>query len=182
MKRTGRLIALGMSLVMLFSLAGCKTKVKEYDKDSLVSALESELNIDEDDMYISRSESDVSGHPSADCVTASYKDARINAFFCDNATSAKEVFAAYYTEFENTFNQDGQFKGTYAADKTDDYGYIVINGDMSGVSIFGDRYRAGSLHAGLYHNGSMLIMIIPSNPDGIDNAGEIIEALGLIDA
>ena len=176
MKRTGRLIALGMSLVMLVSLAGCGTKVKSFDKDSLVSALESELNIDEDDIYISRSESDVSGHPSADCVTASYKDARINAFFCDDATSAKDVFAAYYTEFEDTFNQNGQFKGTYAADKTDDYGY------MSGVSLFGNRYIAGSLHAGLYHNGSMLIMIIPSNPDGLDNAGEIIEALGLIDA
>ena len=183
MKRTGKLLALGMSLVMLFSLAGCKTKVKEYDKDSFVAVMTDKLGIPDSDIYSARNEGD-NEHPAADVYTTVYKNARINAYFCDDAKAAKKEFDDMWSDFDASFNQHDQFNGNFIGSNTeDDFGYIVINGDNSEVSIFGSIFATGHMHAGLYYSGSMLVMIMPAQMDGTtDEVTDVISALGFPDA
>lgn len=182
MKLSTRLTAFVLVFSMVFSLTSCTGSIKEYDKDSFVSALKEKLELGDEDIVISRNEGDINNFPEADIVVTNYEDAAVLAYFCDDESGAKRVFDEYYSEFNDTFNQSNMFKGNYIAESDDNSGCIVINGDMSGVSLFGTRFAIGKLHGGVYYSGSMIVMVIPASEEGFDSVGEVIKALGFKDA
>jgi len=170
-------VALITTIVMMFSLTACSKKPKEYDKDSITSLLKDELKIDEDEIYVYDSDGE-NGSPEGTSVTAKYDDARIIVLIYDDADEANEAFNEAYKEFQDQFNLNDRFKGDFLCNNSDDYGYIVINGNESGVNVFGDIFATGSLYGGLYYSGSMITMVRPEGPDSFSGVNEVIEALG----
>lgn len=181
MKKGKTVIALSLVASMLFSLTACSSGVKEYNKDSLMDVLKSELKLDDDEIFVHESEDDATSRYEGTVVTARYEDARINAVFLNDAEDAADAFEEYYDDFDDNFNSHDQFNGDYAIHSADGSGYIVINGKDSEVHFFGDRYANGPLHAGLYYSGSMIVFILPENDDGMEDVGKIISALGFKD-
>ncbi len=163
---------------MMFQLTACK-KVVEYDEESLITVLEDELGMDEDEIYTAENDSSQNGYPDADLVTARYGDARINAVFVEDADEAENLFAEYYDGFINSFDADDSFEGNYIFKSSDGSGYIVVNGSDIGTSVFGARYASGDVYIGLYYSGPMIIFVTPENMDSdLDDVGAVIEALG----
>lgn len=178
MKRSRSVLALGLTVVMMFQLTACK-KVVEYDEESLITVLEDELGMDEDEIYTAENDSSQNGYPDADLVTARYGDARINAVFVEDADEAEDLFAEYYDEFIESFDAGDSFEGNYIFKSSDGSGYIVVNGSDIGTNVFGGRFSSGDVYIGLYYSGPMIIFVTPENMDSdLDDVGAVIEALG----
>lgn len=164
-----------MAGVMLFSLTACGKKVKEYDVDSATKLMVDKLKIDEDDIYASDFD-DYKGDMKGEGVTAKYEDARIMIMVFDDEDDAKDVFDEAYDQFDDTFDKNDTFKGDYVYAFEKDYGYIVIKGEAPGTDLFGDRFRTGSVYAGIYYSGSMVAYVMPEGMDvSEDDIGKVIE-------
>lgn len=177
-----KVTALTVSAVMLLT-SSCAAKkeeelIKEYDEDTLVGFLEEELDIDEDDIYITDSEDAEIRVPDGVNITCPYGRARLNAFIFEDEDDARNVFEDYYDMFEDTFNVNDQFEGDYDEEFEDDYGYITLEGDNAGTTIFGDRYMYGGICGGIYYAGHMVILIYPEGPDARHDVEDLIDAFG----
>ena len=181
MRRIRSAVSVVLVISMLFSLAACSSKVKEYDKDSLTAVLKDELGISDDDINLARNEKGTNQYPAADIVTAAYKEARINCYFCDDEADAKKYFEDQYDQFCESFDKNDQFKGSSEFTSGGSYGYIVLNGDNTGTSIFGTLHMTGPVHAAFYYSGSMVMLIMPSGNETGTAVTEIIDALGYPD-
>ena len=177
MKGTKKIIAFGMAIVLLLSFTACSKGMKAYDKDALISLLQDKLSISEGDILVTETDGST-GTPAATVITAKYNNARINVSICKDAKDAAAQFKKSYDEFQNNFNKSSRFKGKYISLNEPDSGYIVINGDSPETSVFGDRFRTGSVYGGLYFTGSQIIIIIPEGMESSDDVGKIIDALG----
>lgn len=179
MKRLKTVLTIGLVITMLFPVTSCGKRITEYSEDSIITILEDDLGIDEDEIYTYENHREQNGLPDAEIVTARYGDARINAMFIDDPDEAKQEFDNYYDEFTDSFDANGQFDGNYVYENSDDYGYIVVNGTDIGTQVFGSRFATGEVYIGLYYTGSMLIAVTPEDMDGdLDDVGEVIASLG----
>ena len=177
MKRTKKIIALGMALILLLSFTACSMGVKEYDKDSMVSLLQNKLSISESDIHVVETDG-TTGTPAATVITSKYNDARINVSICKNAEDAADYFKKAYDSFKADFNTSSQFSGSSISMSGSGSGYIVIKGEKSGTSLFGDINRTGNVYGGLYYTGSEIVLVMSEAGKGIDDVGKIIDALG----
>lgn len=181
MKSIRRITALSVAVVMLFTSSCAASKeeiIKEYDEDSLVKFLEEELDIDEDDIYIIDSEDAQISVPDGVNITCRYDRARLNAYIFDDEDDARDMFEDYYDQFEETFNVNDQFEGDYDEEFEDDYGYITLEGDNAGATIFGDMYVYGGICGGIYYRGHMVIVICPEGPDSRHDVEDLVAAFG----
>ena len=177
MKTTKKIIALGMSLILLLSFTACSKGVKEYDKDSMVSLLQNKLSISESDIYVAETDG-TTGTPAATVITSKYNDARISVSICKDAKDAADYFKKAYDAFTAEFNKDSKFSGSSISMSGSGSGYIVIKGEMPGTSVFGDINRTGNTYCGLYYAGSEIVLVMSEAGKGIDDVGKIIDALG----
>lgn len=177
MRRSIPVVSVIMTVVMLMSFTACSAfKVKEYDKDSFTDVLTGSLGISQDDIATAENDGN-NGYPKATVVTAATDGARVLAYFCDDAEDARSNFKKTYDSFKGSFNSD-KFKGSSINMSTDSAGYIVLKGDNPGTSIFGDRYRTGSIYAGIYYSGSMIVTVMPDKDNADDGVKKVIDALG----
>ena len=181
MRKIRSFLSVLLTTAMLFSLTSCSRKLKEYDEETLTGILVNKLNIDEDDIYSVRNPEGQNDAPAGTVVTAVYNDARINVLFCDSADSAYDYFQREYDEFSDTFNQNGQFDGTLESECDKGNGYIIVNGEDIGSTLFGDRFATGSFHAGFYYTGSTIIVVLPEDFGNTDDVSTIISVLGYPD-
>ena len=172
-----KIISAVLVLSMMLSLTACMgKKVKEYDADGVVKVLTDNLGIPAGEVH--RSEVEAKGdNPPATSITSKYHGARITCMIT-SANYAKSVFDKNYGNFMNEFNSDNKFDGNCINGSDDNSGYIVIQGDHHGVSLFGDRYRTSKLYAAYYRAGSMVIMIVPEDGGMIQDVGEVIDEFG----
>ena len=108
------------------------------------------------------------------------EEPRLECLVYDSEKEALNAFMdIYYNPFNETFQKD-QFLGGYKCVLEDGHGYIVVDGSDLGTSIFGDRYRSGNkIYAGIYYEGSTIVIIMPKNDVSNDRIEEVIKLLGL---
>lgn len=182
MKLMKRALSLVMASVMILSLASCKINalkgVKEYSQDEMVKVLEEKLGMDEEALHLAVNDGEHNQYPSSKVLTFKYEGTRVNAYFVDDAAEAKKLFEQYYQKFEDTFNMKEMFKGSQIKAKTDNDGYIVINGIDSGVDLFGSRFSMGDIFGAIYYSNSMLILMYDETPEDVSDAKKVVQTLG----
>ena len=172
-----KVIALVMVLAMMMSVAACAGKtVKELDAQSAAAILTDKLGIPADEVKTSETEAN-GGVPAATTVTAKYNNIRINVMI-SNTDYSKQLWDKTYNQFVDEFNKSNMFSGNYWSNSGDDNGYVVIKGEKTDTSIFGDRYRTSKIYAGYYYAGSMIVMILPEQPEVDEDVGKVIDAFG----
>lgn len=179
MKVLRKITAILMTSVMVFSFAGCGSKIKFYDEDVITKLFEDELDIEEDDIHVTEMEEGVNPADGL-LITTKYNDIRINVVLFDDADDALDTFQDRYDMFNDTFDRQGIFEGNYDSDFEDNWGYIVVNGENTGSGIFGDILASGPIYAGIYYIDSMIIVVAPEpgSDINVDDMNKVLDALG----
>lgn len=181
MKCFNKIISLIVSSTMILGLCACSDTadgVKEYDSESIIEVLTNDLGIRSELITHIDVEDIPSDMPYTDYIVANYNDTMITVSFFEAKEDAKEIFDASYSEFEDSFNQNGLFDGDYITANENDYGYIVVDGENMGSDFLGDRYSAGEVSVAMYRSGAMVIAIQPTLGSDLENVDKVIDALG----
>lgn len=141
--------------------------------------LADKLGVSESDIM----ESDASTFQNANAYEGTYylcSDGSLPSMDCrvyDNADEAREYFEDCYDSFTESFSGEN-CEAEYLLE--DDYGYIVVDGSISGCQTFGNRYSTGAeIYAGIYYAENTIVVIMPRNDISNGEVEEVISHLGL---
>ncbi len=147
-----RIIAAGMSALILISFTGCDflntkidvDKLDEIDEEDWIDALE-EIGITEEYYYYYEDDYFTFADGTRfDIVSEIDAETGLNCYYYSRfATTeeAEELFEYYVDLYSDVFNNEGgKFSGTKGLDSDDDSGYIVLNGDFEDEDSYAPYY------------------------------------------
>ena len=186
MRRIRNLCVLALSLAAAACFVSCSNSEEQVDAvaklaNDYSARIQDRLGVSGDDIR----EMDPSEFPNANAFEGEYylcTDGDLPSIDCrvyNDAQEAREEFESYYDSFTAAFDEDA-FDGDCQSCLENDHGYIVVDGSIPGVDIFGSVYRTGAeVYAGVYYSDNTVVFIMPRNDISNSDVEEVISLLEL---